>query len=509
MEQEQVNDHSTEIHKGDPIPLIKEFSDFDILEEIGRGGMGVIYKAKDTKTDSIVAIKILLAKYNTFDEDLKRFQREAKFAIQLDHPNIIKTHSIGVVKGNYYIITDFIQGETLAEKMARDTITTWEACTIIFKVAEGLEYAHNKGILHRDLKPPNIMITDDNEIKILDFGLAKHVDASTRLTLTGTVMGTPAYMSPEQAAGEADLLSGRSDIYSLGVIMYEMVTGDTPFSAESSIQLLRKVIDTQVPPIRKTRSDIPGALETIIDKSLEKNPKHRYENITEFKNDVRAFLDNRPILARKRNRLAKALDRAKKHRRLIIVIAIICVNFILAIIGLHLHHLIKAKQTKIELEQQFKATNVNRWYPVIKGLFKNTAGEEWYKKSPSWKKADKNLIGTGILKLPIKEEPYSLLNFKAVTQGNIIIYRAGFNWNNNTGIYVIFRLGRSVTPEDVTGVEVYRDNKLIARNYKCRILPNTSTEYTIKIEDSRISVKINNERVIFFNGIMPLKLSDA
>jgi len=507
MEQKEADNISTGLYQGHAIPLIKEFSDFDILEEIGRGGMGVVYKAKNHNTGNIVAIKILLSKYNTFDEDLKRFQREAKFAIQLNHPNIIKTHSIGVVKGNYYIITDYIKGETLARKMSRKTITTWETCTIIHEVAQGLEYAHNKGILHRDLKPANIMITDDNEVKILDFGLAKHVDASTRLTLTGTVMGTPAYMSPEQAAGETEQLSGTSDIFSLGVIMYEMITGDTPFKAESSIQLLRKVIDKDVPSIRKKRKDIPEALETIIDKSLEKSPRHRYLNITELKNDIRAFLDNRPIRARRRNRIVKAFDKAKKHRRLIIVIAILCVNFLLAITGLHLHHLIKAKRLEKTLKQRIKATDVNRWNPVIKDLFIDSAGEKWYQKSPDWNKKGDILTGTGMLKLPIKEEPFSLLDFKAVTSGTTIVYHAGFSWEDNTGIYVIFRLGKNTSPEEVTGVEVYRDNKLIARNYTCSLCPDTPVQYTIIIEDSRITVKINNRKVIYFNGIMPLKLS--
>jgi len=442
----------------EPIPFIREFSDFDILEEIGRGGMGVIYKARARKTGKLVAIKILLKKRNTFDEDLKRFQREAKFAMELNHPNIVKTHSVGVVKGNYYIITDYIKGETLQERMMRTSITTWEACRIIHEVAAGLEYAHNKGILHRDLKPGNIMITENGGVKILDFGLAKHIDSTTRLTATGTVMGTPAYMSPEQAAGENRLLSGRSDIYSLGVILYEMLTGETPFRAESSVQLLKKVIEGVPRPIRKVKKDIPEALETIIEKCIEKNPKHRYETVTEFKSDVKAFLENRPIKAKKRNRIARLLDRAYRHRRFITVVLILWVNFFLSVLGLHLYYLLKTKAVAKKLAMMERERSM-RWQPLMRGLFTTRDGTRWYAASRGWKRKDGCLEGTGILRLPIRGEPYSLLHMKAVTEGDTLVYRAGYDADRGTGIAVIFRLGRNVTPKAVTGVEVYRDSR--------------------------------------------------
>ncbi len=500
-------DPSTIFNRFDPIPLIKEFSNFEILEEIGRGGMGVIYKAREMNSGNEVAIKILLTKHNTYEEDLRRFQREAKFTIGLDHPNIIKTHSIGVVKGNYYIITEYFKGMTLQEKMIRDQITTVDACKIMLEVLTGLSYAHSRGILHRDLKPGNIMIGKNGDVKILDFGLAKHVDQSTRLTITGTVLGTPAYMSPQQASGDQEYVDKTSDIYSAGVMLYEMLCGRTPFRADSSIQMIRQVIEKEPIPIRKFRDDIPEKLEIIVEKCMEKMPFHRYQTVADLMYDIRAFLCNKPIAAKRRSRIAKFYEKAQKHKRVIAIFAILSVNFLLAITALHIKHLIKEKKWREENQKR-----VEQIKPVWRAVFEDTfesSDSQWYTSSGNWKRDEFTISGSTPLELPLKGEPYSMLQFTAAAEGDRVTYNAGYDAKTGEGIRIIFLFARNITPDSVTGVQIFRDDILIARNYRIRLTPGKYNSYQIMIEDTTISVKVNRDKLLFFNGIIPFKTTSA
>ena len=263
----------------------KQIGHYRIIEKLGAGGMGVVYKAEDTKLKRTVAIKCLPPGLH-FDEELKeRFMMEAQAASALEHTNICNVHEINEADdGQMYICMAYYEGETLKERLKRGPMAVDEVLDIAMQIAEGLERAHSKGIVHRDVKPANIMLIEDNHVKILDFGVAKLAD-QTGLTRTGTTMGTVAYMSPEQAKGEK--VDHRSDIWSLGVIIYEMLTGKVPFAAELAPAIIYAILNEQTEPVTAKRTGVPLELERIVYKCLEKHPNDRYGSAKELGTDLR------------------------------------------------------------------------------------------------------------------------------------------------------------------------------------------------------------------------------
>jgi eukaryotic-like serine/threonine-protein kinase len=260
-------------------------SHYRILEKIGQGGMGEVFLAEDTKLERKVALKFLTAQYSSDKEERKRFIHEAKAASALDHPNICSVYEIGETpEGQLFIAMGFYEGKTLKDKIKARPLPVNEAVETAIQIAEGLKKAHGKGIVHRDLKPANIMLTDEGSVKIVDFGLAK-LKGLTRLTKSGTTLGTVAYMSPEQALGKE--VDQRSDIWSLGVILYEMLTGKLPFPGEYDQAILYAVINEQPEPVTGLRSGIPLELERLIGKALAKDREERYQHADDLLADLR------------------------------------------------------------------------------------------------------------------------------------------------------------------------------------------------------------------------------
>lgn len=260
-------------------------SHYRILEKLGAGGMGEVFLAEDTKLERKVALKFLPAQFSSDKEERKRFIHEAKAASALDHPNICSVYEIGETpEGQLFIAMGYYEGKTLKEKMKAGPLPINEAVAIAIQIAEGLKKAHNKGIVHRDLKPANIMLTDEGTVKIVDFGLAK-LKGLTRLTRSGTTLGTVAYMSPEQAMGKE--VDQRSDIWSLGVILYEMLIGKLPFPGEYDQAILYSVINEEPESVSKIRSDIPDNLRRIVGKALAKNSEKRYQAADELLNELK------------------------------------------------------------------------------------------------------------------------------------------------------------------------------------------------------------------------------
>jgi len=255
----------------------KTISHYKILEKLGEGGMGVVYKAEDTKLERTVALKFLSPHTLGGEEEKARFIREAKAAASLDHPNICTVHEIDEAEEQTFIAMVYVDGQSLEEKVESGVLEINEALDIAIQVAEGLKEAHDKGIIHRDIKAANIMLTGRGRAKIMDFGLAK-LAGRTRLTKTATIMGTVAYMSPEQASGEATI-DHRTDIWSLGVVLYKMLTGNPPFDAPSDAAMIHKIIYEEMEPVSSWRSDIPSALEDAIQRMIHKNPNDRYEDM--------------------------------------------------------------------------------------------------------------------------------------------------------------------------------------------------------------------------------------
>jgi TolB-like protein len=276
---------------------------YEINEELGRGGMGVVYKAVDNKLKRTVALKFLPSEW-TYDVPAKeRFAREAQAAAALDHPNICTVHEIDEVEGRMFISMAFVEGESLKAKIERGLLKIDEALGLGMQVAEGLREAHKKGVIHRDIKSANIMVTESGQAKIMDFGLAR-VRGGTLLTKEGMTMGTIAYMSPEQARGEE--VDHRSDIWSLGVVIYEMLAGRLPFRGEHDQTVIYAILKEPPQPLTAARPEIPAAIEYVVGKALEKNPDERYQSVEELIGDLKSIAEGiEPERIRARRRKAK------------------------------------------------------------------------------------------------------------------------------------------------------------------------------------------------------------
>ncbi|MGD9346270.1 MAG: protein kinase [Candidatus Aminicenantes bacterium] len=259
---------------------------YTIVEELGRGGMGVVYKAEDTKLKRTVALKFLPPELTHVPELKERFMREAQAAAALDHPNICTVHEFDETDATTFISMAFIDGQSLKTKMESGSLELEDALDIATQVAEGLSEAHKKGIVHRDIKSGNIMVTERGQAKIMDFGLARKT-GSTLLTKDGSTMGTVAYMSPQQAQGKE--IDHRTDIWSFGVVLYEMLTGELPFRGEHEQTVIYSILKEKPEPITRVNSDIPVSIEQVVSKSLEKDPDKRYQQAEELLDDLKSI----------------------------------------------------------------------------------------------------------------------------------------------------------------------------------------------------------------------------
>jgi len=262
---------------------------YAIVEVVGRGGMGIVYRAEDTKLKRDIALKFLPPELIRDEEARERFVLEARTAAALSHPNICTIHEICEEKGSSFIAMEYVEGQSLKARMKKAPLGVEEAVDVAIQVAEGLEEAHKKGIVHRDIKSANIMVTDKGQAKIMDFGLVK-VKGGTLLTREGTTLGTVAYMSPEQARGEE--VDHRSDIWSLGVVLYEMLSGALPFMGEREASILYSVVHEEPKPLKAIKPDIPVELQQIIDRALKKKPESRYSSASEMQKDLERYRDS-------------------------------------------------------------------------------------------------------------------------------------------------------------------------------------------------------------------------
>lgn len=268
--------------------------DFELLDEVARGGMGVVYRAKQRSLERIVALKLILADGDASEEELARFRVEAQAAARLDHPYIVPVYGFGQLDGRPYISMGFVDGPSLSVRLAREgALAPREAAALIQKVAQAMHYAHEHGVIHRDMKPGNVLIDEDGEPRVTDFGLAKRQDAEHSLTATGQVLGTPAYMPPEQAAGED--VGVRGDVYSLGATLYAALTGRPPFDAASLPELLMKVAEDPAIPPHELNRNIPPSLSAICLRALEKSPADRYASAQEMADDLSRFLGSKRV----------------------------------------------------------------------------------------------------------------------------------------------------------------------------------------------------------------------
>ena len=278
---------------------VRYFGDYEIRRELGRGGMGVVYEARQVSLNRPVALKMVRAGLLAGDDELRRFQNEAEAVALLDHPGIVPVYEVGAHDSQHYFSMKLVPGGSLVPLLTRYRDDPRAAARLAAEAAEAVAHAHARGILHRDLKPANILVDDQGRPHVTDFGLAKKVEADVELTQSGAILGTPAYMSPEQASGRRGAVTTASDVYGLGAVLYSLLTGRAPFGGDGVVETIDAVRHRPPEPPRQLNAALPRDLETICLRCLEKDPRRRYPTAQALAEDLRAWLDSRPIAARR------------------------------------------------------------------------------------------------------------------------------------------------------------------------------------------------------------------
>ena len=276
-----------------PAPRLvgRRLGDYEILETLGEGGMGIVYRARDLALDREVALKVLQPYLAQDEEYERRFVREAKMAAKLDHPNIVAVYAAGRCESMLFMAMQLVRGRTLHQVLReRHRLPVAEALGIVRQAAEALDVAHKAGLVHRDIKPNNIMVDDQGRVKIMDFGLMRSHVSGEAITRSGDFFGTPEYASPEQC--ETSELDGRSDLYSLGAVLYEMLAGRMPHKADTPLALFKKILHEPPPPIRKINPDVPPAVEALVNKLLAKKPSQRFTSASELIAEIDRVMKN-------------------------------------------------------------------------------------------------------------------------------------------------------------------------------------------------------------------------
>ena len=307
---------------------------YELQEVVGTGGMSSVYRAVDTLLERNVALKILHPHYGDDAEYVERFRREARSVAQLSHPNIVTVIDRGESDGQQYIVFEYVDGESLKQLVDRTgPLPARRAIELGLQVAEALAFAHNAGLVHRDVKPQNVLVTEDGEAKVTDFGIARSLDVEHGVTQTGTVLGTSNYLSPEQARGQT--VTPATDVYSLGVVLYELLTGEVPFPGENFVAVAMKHINEEPPSLLERRPDVPMRLVAAIDRALAKDPDQRFPSMGAFCTELRAclaefgtpdaertFIKPSPVLKESRPHRARVARRRRWPLLLLVALAV-------------------------------------------------------------------------------------------------------------------------------------------------------------------------------------------
>jgi tRNA A-37 threonylcarbamoyl transferase component Bud32 len=337
---------------------------YEVEAILGRGGMGIVFRARQVRLNRTVAIKMMLADTYASQQERDRFQREAEAVAGLPHPNIVQIYEVNDSDGHTYFSMEYVEGGTLADRLAGSPQPARQAASLVAALARGVQAAHEGGIIHRDLKPSNILLTADGTPKISDFGLARRLNDAAGLTWTGAAMGTPSYMAPEQAQGKAGVPGPAVDIYSLGAILYQLLTGQPPFLGESAAEIVQQVIGREPVPLSRLNARVPRDLETICLKCLQKDPRRRYLSAKELADDLDRFLSGEAIVARPEGRIGRLYRRIRKRPVLSAALAIAVILAVaLAIVGLwvFLQRAANERAANEDLREMIEMQEAGRW----------------------------------------------------------------------------------------------------------------------------------------------------
>ena len=355
---EHVPAESAQLDAAAPV-RVRYFGDYELINEIARGGMGVVFRARQVSLNRPVALKMILAGQLANEIDVKRFYIEAEAAANLDHPGIVPIYEVGQHEGQHYFSMGFVEGQSLAQRLADGPLASRQAAALLVKVAEAIEYAHRHGVVHRDLKPGNILLDRTGNPRVSDFGLAKNIEGDSSLSASGQVMGTPSYMPPEQAGGNRGAVGPPADVYALGATLYCAVTGRPPFQAASVMDTLLQVLSADPVPPRSLNPAVERDIETICLKCLEKDPARRYISAAALAEDLRRYLDGEPIRARPVTGWERAIKWARRRPAIAGLAAALMLATVLGIAGIAWQWL-KAEANFVQAETNLAEANRQR-----------------------------------------------------------------------------------------------------------------------------------------------------
>ncbi|HTL53097.1 MAG TPA: protein kinase, partial [Planctomycetota bacterium] len=503
----------------------------EVLNEIARGGMGVVYRARHVKLDRVVALKVMIAGEAASEGQVKRFLQEARSAARLKHPNIVPIFEVGEVDGQHFFTMEFIEGESLSALIARGPLNAVQAVALMAPVAEAVHYAHSQGIIHRDLKPANILIDERAQPRVADFGLARDISGASSLSQTGHLVGTPAYLSPEQAQGLE--LDPRSDVYALGVVMYEMLTGKVPFEGPNLPVLLTRIAMDDPPPLEQQLPNIDPDLKTIVITCLEKDRQRRYRTAEALAADLRRFGAGEPISARPASLGYRLRKQVKKHRSVVTGVAIALVaGLVLAGVWSHMEQQRaaadasrqQAEADRVKAEAQARslaATNrqlmqqsQKRWETVFEDSFDGTAtGPLWQAKAGRWQVANGFAHGNGTqdsrrpeailyLTQPVAGDLSIILQGQASDAGNSELALCVLTTQEHTGSDGYFI---SLKP---TGLRLARENVTLFAAEDLRLVPNQPVRIEFTREGEHLRLAIDDHKPIELTDWTPPTQAD-